>query len=385
MNTHQTADFAHELQATCSDLLPACIVSSSWPTVPVPPSLTLAAFVTAGYVKDGPTLVYVAQEAHTLTITGGDGTYWVALGQDTWTTVASWTRTAGTHYLWRLSATRPPDVDGLLVFVQVTVSGGNITAVTPAPGVPLAEALRAQAGLGTLAQQDASAVAITGGIATGLAGLGVANQAGNNLIAFSSSLQASGGSNRWFLFTDGDAPSYLTGTVQLVKTLGIQQPPSASYGLGLTWNKSTQYGLVLTPVSTDTGTQAVLFKNLAGTDVGSIATTASATAYNTSSDRRLKTAITPLVDALATVLALAPVQFRWRATGEQGTGFVADEVSPLVPEAVTGEAEAVDAEGQIVPQGLDLSKLVPYLVGACQALSQQVQALQARVAVLEGA
>jgi endosialidase-like protein len=164
-NTHGVADMAKELQATTRDLLPACIVTTTWPTVPAPPSLTLAAFATAGYVRDGADLVYCDQAAHAVSITGGDGQYWLALTQDSWTTYATWNRVAGTQYAWKPSATRPPDVDGVLVAIQVTVSGGAITAVSPAPGVTRAEALRALAGLGTMATQNASAVAISGGTA----------------------------------------------------------------------------------------------------------------------------------------------------------------------------------------------------------------------------
>lgn len=95
-------------------------------------------------------------------------------------------------------------------------------------------------------------------------------------------------------------------------------------------------------------------------------------------------ALAPLTDALATILALRPVQFTWRATGEAGIGFVADEVQAVVPTAVTGAPEAVDGAGQIVPQGLDASKLVPFLVGAVQALLQRVEALEARGASKAG-
>jgi hypothetical protein len=51
-NTDAIADTGYELQATCQDLLPACVITTSWPTVPVPPSLTLAAFATQAYVRD---------------------------------------------------------------------------------------------------------------------------------------------------------------------------------------------------------------------------------------------------------------------------------------------------------------------------------------------
>ena len=57
-------------------------------------------------------------------------------------------------------------------------------------------------------------------------------------------------------------------------------------------------------------------------------------------------------------------------------GFLAHEVSGIVPEAILGEKDAVNDDGSIKPQGIDQSKLVPLLVKA-------VQELAARVATLE--
>ena len=52
--------------------------------------------------------------------------------------------------------------------------------------------------------------------------------------------------------------------------------------------------------------------------MGTIACTGAATAYNTSSDVRLKHAITALTGALDVVQALRPVAFRWNADDEPG-------------------------------------------------------------------
>lgn len=397
-NTHGVADMAKELQATTSDLLPACIVTTSWPTVPVPPSLTLAAFATAGYVRDGVDLVYCAQEAHTVTLTGGDGTYWLGLGQDTFTTVAAWNRTAGTQYLWRPSATRPPDVDGLLVFSQITVSGGNITAVAPAAGVTRAEALRALAGLGTMATQNANAVAITGGtatlstlVATETAtlqkGVNALNAGGSNVYGFVSNVAAAGGSNRFAFYGTSDAPSLFGGTVQVVGGLGAQAAPVANAALNLRWAKAGQDGIKFTPSDSDSGFAALQFLNTGGTPVGSITTTASATAYNTSSDARLKTAVQPLTGAGDVVRRLRPVTHLWRADGSRGYGFLAHEVQQEIPDGgvVTGEPDAVDVDGQIVPQQMDPSKLVPWLTAALQEALAALDTLTARVQALEAA
>jgi len=110
--------------------------------------------------------------------------------------------------------------------------------------------------------------------------------------------------------------------------------------------------------------------------IGSISTTATATAYNTSSDYRLKENATALTTGLATISQLNPVEFSWKLDGSLGRGFIAHELQAVVPEAVNGAKDAVDADGNPQYQGVDASKLVPYLVAAVQELSAKVAALE---------
>jgi hypothetical protein len=118
--------------------------------------------------------------------------------------------------------------------------------------------------------------------------------------------------------------------------------------------------------------------------VGSISATDTATSFNTSSDARLKTGITPLTGALDVLRAFDACSWRWKADGSPGVGFVAAEVQPHVPLAVTGEPDAVNEDGSIRPQGMDVSKLVPWLWASCQTLLAQVEALTARLEAMEG-
>jgi hypothetical protein len=121
------------------------------------------------------------------------------------------------------------------------------------------------------------------------------------------------------------------------------------------------------------------------TFVGSITTTASATAYNTSSDYRLKEDWVAVADASTRVNALKPVNFAWKVDGSRVDGFLAHEVAEVVPEAITGEKDAVDAEGKPVYQGIDQSKLVPLLTAALQEALARIETLEADVATLKGA
>ena len=118
--------------------------------------------------------------------------------------------------------------------------------------------------------------------------------------------------------------------------------------------------------------------------IGSIYTGNTSTSYNTSSDYRLKENVNPLNGA-ADRLAQIPVH-RFNFIADPDTtvdGFLAHEVQAFVPEAITGEKDAVDADGNPEYQGIDQSKLVPLLTAALQEALQKIDALEARVAALE--
>jgi hypothetical protein len=122
-----------------------------------------------------------------------------------------------------------------------------------------------------------------------------------------------------------------------------------------------------------------------GSPVGSVAINASSTSYNTSSDYRLKQDVEPMTGALNMVAQLKPVTYTWKNTGEAGQGFIAHELQAVVPDCVTGEKDAVDAEGNPVYQGIDTSFLVATLTAAIQEQQAIITDLKARIEVLEGA
>jgi hypothetical protein len=121
-----------------------------------------------------------------------------------------------------------------------------------------------------------------------------------------------------------------------------------------------------------------------GGQVGSVSITSSATAYNTSSDYRLKENIAPMTGALAKVQALKPCTYTWKSTGEQGEGFIAHELAEVVPDAVTGEKDAVNEDGSIKPQGIDTSFLVATLTAAIQELKAELDTVKTELATLKG-
>jgi hypothetical protein len=153
----------------------------------------------------------------------------------------------------------------------------------------------------------------------------------------------------------------------------------------ITFSTNTTDGIVLSPSRIDISAASLCrisqLRDSTGTYdrfyngasiVGSITGTTSATAYNTSSDQRLKENITDAEDAGSKVDAIQVRQFDWKADGShQDYGMVAQELMTVAPEAVSGDPESDEM------MGVDYSKLVPMLI-------KEIQSLRNRVATLEG-
>ncbi len=123
---------------------------------------------------------------------------------------------------------------------------------------------------------------------------------------------------------------------------------------------------------------AVDFQDFAGNREGSIQFNESGTSFNTSSDYRLKENIVEITDATSRLKQLKPKRFNFIADADTTVdGFIAHEVSNIVPEAITGTKDAVDENGKAIYQGIDQSKLVPLLVKTIQELEARITTLEA--------
>ena len=125
---------------------------------------------------------------------------------------------------------------------------------------------------------------------------------------------------------------------------------------------------------TNDGATAQFFRS--GGLVGNISVTTTATAYNTSSDRRLKNNIADAPDAGGIVDAIRVRAFDWKSTGEHvNHGFVAQELLSVAPQAVS-----VGDDGDEIADAwsVDPSKLVPLLMKEIQSLRMRVAALENR-------
>ena len=118
--------------------------------------------------------------------------------------------------------------------------------------------------------------------------------------------------------------------------------------------------------------------------IGSISHSANNTAYNTSSDYRLKENINAITDAITRLKTLKPSRFNFKTEPSVTVdGFIAHEVT-AVPEAITGTKDEVDSNGDPLYQGIDQSKLVPLLTAALQEAVTKIETLETKVAALEG-
>ena len=98
--------------------------------------------------------------------------------------------------------------------------------------------------------------------------------------------------------------------------------------------------------------------------------------YTTSSDARLKNVLGE-AKGLEIINKLNPVHFEWKKSGIKQDGLIAQEVEPILPNAVTYNEES-DV------YSMDYIKLVTPLIKAIQEQQEQIDALQSEIKTLKG-
>ena len=145
-----------------------------------------------------------------------------------------------------------------------------------------------------------------------------------------------------------------------------QRQNQVGYGVHADGSSGTRYALYIL--------------NGAGGEVGKISYTSSATTYATTSDYRLKENISYDFDATTRLKQLKPCRFNFTMDEDNNVvdGFLAHEVSSIVPEAILGEKDAIKEDGSVDPQSIDQAKLVPLLVKTIQELEARITALESK-------
>lgn len=142
-------------------------------------------------------------------------------------------------------------------------------------------------------------------------------------------------------------------------------------GPGLVW--------ALNCTTTGTASTNIMVLRRRGTDCGVVSVTGNTATWGTTSDYRRKNELGPIGNALSQLKTLRPIEFEWKESKDpyNSQGFMAHEVQKVVPQAVAGEKDAVDEEGNPVYQMVDYGKLVPLLVASIQELEAKVAQLEA--------
>jgi hypothetical protein len=144
--------------------------------------------------------------------------------------------------------------------------------------------------------------------------------------------------------------------------------------LGIRLITATTGDGIITRPDANVAYSAMVFKNSSGGNNGYISVSNSnTTSYVTTSDYRLKENVTPMTGALAKVAQLKPVTYDWKSGGSS-QGFIAHELQAVVPDAVVGEKDALDKDGNPDYQGIDTSFLVATLTAALQELNAKFDA-----------
>jgi len=196
--------------------------------------------------------------------------------------------------------------------------------------------------------------------------------------------------------------------------LHLDRKSEAGHGIIVENILQNYVGLAQKRVGTAGISYALYLINNGNQEVGTISFSNTGTAYNTSSDYRLKTAVNYDWDAITRLKQLKPAKFKWIADGDDAVpvdGFLAHEAATVVPESVIGTHNEVktwtqqeiddgdapdgssagdnklDEDGNTIPvmQGIDQSKLVPLLTKALIEAVEKIEALEVRITALETA
>ena len=228
--------------------------------------------------------------------------------------------------------------------------------------------------------------------------------------------------DRMYFLAGGGAAMYINSS----GNVGIGTDQDA-HGLTVYRHLQAYGGIMIQNGTNNTGQVFQAFHNYAGSRIGSISQNNSAVVYNTTSDYRLKENVSYTFDATSRLKQLKPARFNWISDDTNTTidGFMAHEVSGIVPEAITGKKDGTqdlgtvkDADGNVIEtnlsetffterkketvdkdgnteaaiypsdytwtktgtenvyQGIDQAKLVPLLVKTIQELEARITALE---------
>jgi uncharacterized protein YaiE (UPF0345 family) len=155
--------------------------------------------------------------------------------------------------------------------------------------------------------------------------------------------------------------------------------------VGMVYSSNAGVGFSIKDSNAQSGNTFIEFRNgatLAGTITSNGTTTMT---YGSASDYRLKENLSPLTGALATVEQLKPQVGSWKADGSKFVGFVAHELQEVFPDAVVGEKDRIDADGNPLYQMVDTgsASIIATLTAAIQEQQAMIDTMKQEIAELK--
>ena len=159
--------------------------------------------------------------------------------------------------------------------------------------------------------------------------------------------------------------------------IGTSSPSSSKLVIESNGTTFGTYGSTINLTAASGTRYHILFREN-GTERGSITSNGTTVAYNSVSDYRLKDITGSLTDSGTFIDALKPKVGTWKSDGSKFVGFLAHEFAEVSPSSVSGEKDAVDADGNPKYQGMQAgtAEVIANLVAELQSLRQRVAALE---------
>jgi hypothetical protein len=322
----------------------------------------------------------------------GGGSVTLTAGAAATDTTLTLPNTTGT-----VALTASPTFSGTVTATTVTSPASTALTIQSAGTTAMTVNTSQYVGIGTTSPQQLLAVGnTTDQVGAGISGavstvyLGAPSNASGGIKRISydrstGSLNFIGGSvaSPSTQMTLDDTGNLLVGTTSAVAKFAVSSGGTATY-YGNNTNASDFFVANMNQGNSSSTALYVMpmrFGN--STLAGSIYWNGTNVVFNTSSDYRLKKDVVPLSEGLSRINALKPSAYTWIEQNLPGEGFIAHELQEFIPHAVTGVKDAVNEDGSINPQQVDMTHIVPHLVAAIQELSAKNDALEAANAALE--
>jgi hypothetical protein len=203
------------------------------------------------------------------------------------------------------------------------------------------------------------------------------------------SITTSGDLNTGLFFPSADTIAFTEGGAEAMRItsdgrIGINTT-SSGYPLQVSYSSNSGPGVGIVDNDAQNGNTFIQFKNN-GTTAGAITSNGTTTmTYGSASDYRLKKNLTPMIGALNKILLLKPQLGKWKMDDSNFVGFIAHELAEVFPDAVIGEKDKKDVNGNIIYQMLDAgtNSIIATLTAAIQEQQAIIEELKTRLTALE--